>query len=70
MKEILESELFVCHKTVNDRVESRRQCAGHMLLAPINSFVSLAQAMGFELSLTGRELLFDDVEQCIEHHKS
>lgn len=73
--EILAQESFVCHKTVDYSEEvnndtNRLQCAGHMLLkGESNAFVSLANKMGFTLNLKGRKLVFDNEQDCINHHK-
>lgn len=65
MVEILETDSFVCHKSTD------LQCAGHMLINDNdNSFVRLAGRMGIPLQLTGRELVFDSLSECIEHHSS
>lgn len=62
---ILKQDSFVCHKKKTD------QCAGHMLLkGQGNSYVRLATAMQEDLGLSGRELIFDTIEQCITHHKT
>lgn len=63
MAEILESDAFVCHKKTD------LQCAGHMLIkGNENAFVRIAAAMGLELELSGRELVFQNQSDCIEHH--
>lgn len=60
----LKSDTFVCHK------KPTLQCAGHMLLLDDeNQFVRLANHLKIKLNLTGRELIFDTVEDCIKHHK-
>lgn len=65
MKEILAADSFVCHK------KTTMQCAGHMLINGLdNGFVRLAERMGIELDLKGRELVFDTQSECVEHHKS
>jgi len=64
MIEILMAGSFVCHK------ETTLQCAGHMLLmGHQNDFVNLANRMGIPLNLSGRELVFDNQTDCINHHK-
>lgn len=63
MTEIIDQDSFVCHKKTD------LQCAGHMLLLEEqNAFVQLAGRMGIPLILKGRELVFDTVEECIDHH--
>lgn len=63
MAEILEIDSFVCHKKTD------KQCAGHMLISgESNAFVRLAGRLGIELELSGRELVFDSQQACIEHH--
>lgn len=65
MAEILAADSFTCHKTDAPRL----QCAGHMLLlGNKNVFVRLAKIQRLKLNLSGRELLFDTVDECIDHH--
>lgn len=65
MTEILETESFVCHKKTD------LQCAGHMLInGDENGFVRLAGQMGIQLQLSGKELVFSNKSECIEHHAS
>jgi len=69
-KELLQSSGFVCHKTKH-LGKRKRQCAGHMLLlGDQNSFVSTARALNLDLDIQGRHLVFDTVEQAIEHHST
>lgn len=71
IKEILEADTFVCHKTTKGTAKDRLQCAGHMLLVKEqNSFYRLAARMGIDLGLSGSELIFPDKESCIKRHKS
>ena len=71
--EILNQSSFVCHKTVdyeNNSLEQRKQCAGHLsLLKDKNEFYRLANDLGHDLGLKGRELVFDNERDCIVHHK-
>jgi hypothetical protein len=61
--EILDSKSFVCHKN------TKLQCAGHMLIKEErNRFVSLAKTFGIDLTLNGKELVFEDEQKCINHH--
>lgn len=61
---ILNTPSFVCHKTTS------KQCAGHMILkGEDNSFVALATRLGYDLKLTGKDLIFSTEKECIEHHK-
>ena len=65
MTEILAADTFVCHKKTD------LQCAGHMLIkGDENSFVRLAGRLGIELTLSGRELVFDSKQECIQHHSN
>ena len=65
MAELLEANSFVCHKNKS------LQCAGHMLVkGDENQFVSLAKRLDMPLNLSGRELVFDSKEECIEHHRN
>jgi hypothetical protein len=69
MTEILDTDSFACHKTTNGNMNKRRQCAGHMLInGHANQFVRLATALNLELDLSGRELIFNTKQECIEHH--
>lgn len=64
MKKILKADSFVCHKKTD------KQCGGLMLInGDQNGFVRLAGQLGIELDLSGRELVFDSQQACIEHHK-
>ena len=63
MTEILNEGSFVCHK------KQHLQCAGHMLIkGSSNDFVQLANRLGFEIELSGQELVFETSDQCIKHH--
>lgn len=63
MAEILNAKSFVCHKKID------LQCAGHMLIKGLdNDFVMLASRLQIETGVKGRELVFDTVEECIDHH--
>lgn len=69
MAEIIASDSFVCHKTSRQRIVSRRQCAGHMLLLGArNAFVRMSTHMRLLLRLSGRSLVFDTEDDCIRHH--
>ena len=64
MQEILNQDSFVCHK------KTHLQCAGHMLIkGEDNAFVSLATHLGEDTGLSGRELVFDTEQECINHHE-
>lgn len=64
MTEILSADSFVCHK------KTSMQCAGHMLIkGQDNAFVRLASRLNMPLSLSGRELVFDNQAACIKHHR-
>ncbi|MFD3435476.1 DUF6283 family protein [Alteromonas macleodii] len=64
MAEILAQGSFVCHK------KQDLQCAGHMLInGDDNDFVRLANRLGIELDLSGRELVFDTRSECESHHE-
>jgi hypothetical protein len=66
IKEILDSESFVCHKK-NDL-----QCAGHMILRGSNNiFFRVAKyTFGNAFKLSGKELIFNSTEECINHHSN
>lgn len=62
MDEILKEDSFVCHKNTD------LQCAGHMIISSENSFVIIAQRLGFKLNLSGSDMVFDSKHDCINHH--
>jgi len=63
MREILNQDSFVCHKKTDF------QCAGHMIIkGNENSFVNLAKRLHIKLDLKGNELVFNNVNDCIDHH--
>lgn len=64
IEELLKAKSFVCHKNNN------LQCAGHMIINGIdNDYVRQARIMGIDLGLRGQELVFDNKQDCINHHK-
>jgi hypothetical protein len=66
--EILSSDSFTCHKTTDSKL-GRKQCAGYMLIKDGQSaFEKLAKQLDHPLELSGRELVFDNEKDCIEHH--
>lgn len=75
MTEILNADSFVCHKTVNHELDKdmdndRKQCAGFMLIkGEESSFVKLAKLMNIDTGITGKELVFETKEDCINHHE-
>ena len=63
MREILAEDSFVCHKKAD------MQCAGHMLVkGNDNTFVRLAGRLRIPLELSGNDLVFDTIADCIQHH--
>lgn len=62
-REIADAPLFVCHKNPG------KQCAGHMLVAKNNTFLSLAIAMQIPISLKGQDGVFDSEADFLEHHE-
>jgi len=63
--EILNQSSFVCHKKTD------LQCAGFMLIKGKESeFVVLAERLGLDAKLTGKELVFETKEDCIKHHSN
>ena len=65
IEDILSQTSFTCHKT-----DRKQQCAGHMLIkGKYNRFVSLAKYMHIQIKLTGKELIFNNEQECIDHHK-
>lgn len=65
MIEILNQHSFVCHKN------KKLQCAGFMIIkGDESSFVSLAKTLNVETKLTGHELIFENKNDCINHHKN
>ncbi|MBS0044193.1 hypothetical protein KFE26_18070 [Shewanella sp. M16] len=64
MSEILAQDSFVCHK------KQHLECAGHMLInGNDNGFVRLANRLGIELELSGKEMVFETLEDCVSHHE-
>lgn len=64
MAQILNADSFVCHKNTD------LQCAGHMLIRGAgNAFVRLANRLGLDAGLTGRELVFNSNKECVAHHE-
>lgn len=62
-KEIAEAQSFVCHKNTD------LQCAGHMIMrGHHNEFVRTAARLNVDLGLKGDVLVFDDVQDFIDHH--
>lgn len=62
MEDILSNDSFVCHKN------NKLQCAGHMILNQDNAFVGLANSLELTLDLKGQESVFDNEQDCIDHH--
>jgi hypothetical protein len=53
---------FVCHN------QREKQCAGHMIVNGLeNDFVQLAERLGVQLELKGRELLFENSKDFFDH---
>lgn len=64
IEELLGAKSFVCHKNNN------LQCAGHMIInGTDNEYVELANKLQLDLGLRGKELIFDNKQDCINHHK-
>lgn len=69
MTEIIESDSFVCHKTTSKKLIDRKQCAGHMILTGNhNIFVRIETISKRSMGLTGRELIFNTIDECLDHH--
>lgn len=63
MEGILQAGSFVCHK------DTSLQCAGHMLMkGDSNDFVRLADRLGMDTGIKGKDLIFPDEAACISHH--
>ena len=61
--EIVNASSFVCHKKTD------LQCAGFMHLKWQESdFVQLASRLKLDTGLRGKELIFENKEDCIKHH--
>lgn len=69
-KEIANQGSFVCHKTAHTGNDADRlQCAGHMLLLEeTNDFVRMANRLGMETGLKGRETVFGSIDDFVKHH--
>ena len=64
IEEILQADTFVCHKKTDF------QCAGHMLInGNKNTFVRLANNLNIDTGLSGKELIFNNHQDCISHHQ-
>lgn len=60
----INAESFVCHKNHS------LQCAGHMIInGSDNAYVALADSQNIDLGLRGQDLIFDNKQDCINHHK-
>lgn len=69
MTEILESDSFVCHKTTKGTLNERKQCAGFMIIQKdYSQVVRIAKALKIDLELKGQDLIFENKEDCINHH--
>jgi len=66
MKEILTGTNFVCHKNKS------LQCAGFMILkGDEGAFATIAKRLfDIDVTLNGKDLIFDSKEDCIKHHKN
>lgn len=65
IKDILNNNSFVCHKTQNNF----KQCAGFMIIKKNEStFVKAAELFKIDLELKNEDLIFDTKEDCIIHH--
>lgn len=63
MTEILNQNSFVCHKN------TKLQCAGHMIIkGDANDFYRLAKRFNIPLNLKNQHLIFDNEDDCIDHH--
>lgn len=63
MTDICSTDSFACHKR-NDL-----QCAGHMaLLGQASAFVRIMNALGFTPEIRNTHQVFDDIQDCIDHH--
>lgn len=72
-------EYFVCHETTDLPRKKQRLCAGKLLLeSKVNPYgnksTRMAAAMGFLPNgyefLEGEELIFETIQDAINHHKS
>lgn len=63
---------FACHITVSGKSSKRKQCAGHKLVKREgNAFYRFSVLIGLEeqLELSGKELIFEQEQDLVEHHK-
>ena len=69
MSEILNSEIFYCHKTTSATLEKGKEtnqmCAGHLAL----SERAFAKRVGFSTRKEDIKLLFKTANDCIKHHE-
>jgi hypothetical protein len=65
--DISNNNTHTCHNTHGKK---RKQCAGHMLVAGNeNLFVRCAIAFKDPVQVTGKELVFEDMDEFVNHHK-
>lgn len=65
----LNSDSFICHKTINKQDDDLKQCAGFMIIKGNDSaFVQLASLMNIDLKLKGQDSIFETKKDCIIHH--
>lgn len=70
LETIARHDVHTCHKTQDLPDDKKLQCAGHMLVkGDENTFVQLATRFGYELNLSGADLVFDSVDSMIKHHR-
>ena len=63
MHQILSQSSFACHK------DKTLQCAGHMIIKNLsNKFVNLAYRLNIPLKLLGIKSIFENYDDCINHH--
>ena len=68
IKQCIEADTFVCHKTTF-KGDPPRQCAGHMMLRKEkNAFYRFAKDTHVDLKLSGESRVFKSEEECIKHH--
>ena len=62
--DLIKEDGFICLKN------SERECCAHMNLVPGNRMKVYADGMHHETVIVDRSLLFDNLEQFINHHKT
>lgn len=75
---VLGDSYFTCHKTLDKPMAEQRMCAGKLVLeGRVNAYGNRSTRFGMMANMVprqystyqGADLVFNTVEECIEHHK-